>query len=104
MDFLSGLTEGFSGADIAGLTQTAAKAAVREVNTINLDLIIKLYTQSIEADARRVAAQALNPNQPIQTGGDPVPEITRKHFEEALKHSRKSVTNVVCFINRQHFD
>jgi len=25
---------------------------------------------------------------------DPVPEITRRHFEEALKHARRSVTNV----------
>jgi len=35
----------------------------------------------------------MNPNlPPVQY--DPVPEITRKHFEEALKHARKSVTNV----------
>lgn len=26
---------------------------------------------------------------------DPVPEISRKHFEEALKTARKSVTNIV---------
>ena len=25
---------------------------------------------------------------------DPVPEITRKHFEDALKTARKSVTNI----------
>ena len=35
----------------------------------------------------------------IQKGGkaqnfDPVPEITRKHFEQALKTARKSVTNM----------
>lgn len=35
----------------------------------------------------------------IQKGGkaqnfDPVPEITRKHFEEALRTARKSVTNM----------
>jgi transitional endoplasmic reticulum ATPase len=36
----------------------------------------------------------------LQKGGknvpsyDPVPEITRKHFEDALKTARKSVTNV----------
>lgn len=24
---------------------------------------------------------------------DPVPELSRKHFEEALRHARKSVTN-----------
>jgi transitional endoplasmic reticulum ATPase len=26
--------------------------------------------------------------------GDPVPEIGRRHFEEALAHARRSVTNV----------
>jgi transitional endoplasmic reticulum ATPase len=26
--------------------------------------------------------------------GDPVPEISRRHFEEALIHARRSVTNV----------
>ena len=35
----------------------------------------------------------------IEKGGkaqnfDPVPEITRKHFEEALRFARKSVTNM----------
>lgn len=45
--------------------------------------------QSIEAEARMKAL--------IQKGGnagnfDPVPEITRKHFEEALRTARKSVT------------
>jgi len=25
---------------------------------------------------------------------DQVPEITRNHFEDALKHARKSVTNI----------
>ena len=35
----------------------------------------------------------------IEKGGkaqnfDPVPEITRKHFEEALRMARKSVTNM----------
>jgi len=27
-------------------------------------------------------------------GPDPVPEITRKHFEEALKSARRSVTSM----------
>jgi hypothetical protein len=29
---------------------------------------------------------------------DPVPELARKHFEEALKFARKSVTNMVIYI------
>jgi transitional endoplasmic reticulum ATPase len=79
LDFVAQLTEGFSGADLNELCQRSAKAAVRE---------------SIEAEARKKAAQALNPGQEIKLGADPVPEITRKHFEEALKYARKSVTNV----------
>lgn len=79
LDFVAQLTEGFSGADLTELCQRSAKAAVRE---------------SIEADARKKAAQALNPGQEIKLQSDPVPEITRKHFEEALKYARKSVTNV----------
>jgi len=39
---------------------------------------------------------AVNPNQQANLDNyDPVPEISRKHFEEALKHARKSVTNIV---------
>ena len=34
MDYISQLTEGFSGADLAELSQRAAKAAVREVRLI----------------------------------------------------------------------
>ena len=47
--------------------------------------------QAIEAEARMKAL--------IEKGGkaqnfDPVPEITRKHFEEALGTARRSVTNM----------
>lgn len=74
LNFVAQITEGFSGADLTEICQKAAKAAIRD---------------SIEADVRMRAL--------IQQGGraqkfDPVPEITRKHFEEALKTARKSVT------------
>ena len=50
--------------------------------------IIYLF-QAIEAESRMKAL--------IEKGGkaqnfDPVPEITRKHFEEALRFARRSVT------------
>eukprot|EP01017_Pseudomicrothorax_dubius_P006192 TRINITY_DN1172_c0_g1_i1.p1 TRINITY_DN1172_c0_g1~~TRINITY_DN1172_c0_g1_i1.p1 ORF type:complete len:820 (-),score=327.32 TRINITY_DN1172_c0_g1_i1:125-2584(-) len=79
IDYMGQITEGFSGADLAEICQRAAKAAVRE---------------SIEAEARLKAARALNPNQAANVSIDPVPEITRKHFEEALRHARRSVTTV----------
>lgn len=76
MNFLGQITEGFSGADLTEICQKAAKSAVRDC---------------IEAEARQKAAMAMNPNmQNINV--DMVPELTRKHFEEALKGSRTSVT------------
>lgn len=78
LDFVGKLTEGFSGADLTELCQRACKAAIRD---------------AIEADARRKAAEALNPGQEIKMAADPVPELTRRHFEEALKCARVSVTS-----------
>jgi transitional endoplasmic reticulum ATPase len=63
LNFLASITEGFSGADLTEICQKAAKSGVRD---------------SIEAEARMKDL--------IKKGGnagsfDPVPEITRKHFE-----------------------
>ena len=79
-EFLAELTDGFTGADITELCQRATKAAIRE---------------SIEADEQRKALARENPDadQNMVDMEDPVPVITRKHFEEALAHARKSVTN-----------
>lgn len=59
-------TNGFSGADLSELCQRAAKLAIRE---------------SIEAEKR------------CKDGSDPVPCLTKKHFDDALKDSRRSVTD-----------
>ena len=74
------LTEGFTGADITELCQRATKAAIRE---------------AIEAEEQRKALMRENPDgdQQMADMEDPVPVITRKHFEEALAAARKSVTN-----------
>ena len=63
LNFLANISDGFSGADLTEICQKAAKSAVRD---------------AIEAEARMKAL--------IEKGGkaqnfDPVPEITRKHFE-----------------------
>ena len=78
-DFLSELTEGFTGADITELCQRATKSAIRE---------------AIEAEEQRKALMRENPDgdQAMADMEDPVPVITRKHFEEALATARKSVT------------
>ncbi len=78
-DYLSNLTEGFSGADINEICQIAAKSAVRE---------------AIEAeDKQKVLAKEAG--EPMEMGEDPVPVIARQHFEEAMATARRSVTSVV---------
>jgi transitional endoplasmic reticulum ATPase len=78
-EFLSDLTDGFTGADLTELCQRATKAAIRE---------------AIEAEEQRKALMKENPDgdQQMAEMEDPVPVITRKHFEEALNAARKSVT------------
>jgi transitional endoplasmic reticulum ATPase len=75
IDFIADLTDGFSGADMAELVQRAAKAAVRE---------------AIEADVQRKALAAEEAGEGMEID-DPVPEINRRHFEEALSNARRSV-------------
>ncbi|EAR87202.2 transitional endoplasmic reticulum ATPase, putative (macronuclear) [Tetrahymena thermophila SB210] len=80
LNFIASITDGFSGADITEICQKAAKSAVRDC---------------IEAEARLKMAAQMNPNQQVNIASyDPVPEITRKHFEEALRGARKSVTAI----------
>lgn len=74
MYFLSQVTNGFSGADLTEVCQRACKSAIRE---------------SIEAEIR--ASQAASQgNMEVE---DPVPEITRSHFEDSMKYARRSVSD-----------
>lgn len=79
-EFLSSLTEGFSGADVTELCQRATKSAIRE---------------AIEAEEQRRALTKDNPEgeDELMEVDDPVPTLTRKHFEEALANARTSVTS-----------
>eukprot|EP00299_Pterocystis_sp_00344_P010437 c4662_g1_i1.p1 GENE.c4662_g1_i1~~c4662_g1_i1.p1 ORF type:complete len:809 (-),score=210.60 c4662_g1_i1:80-2461(-) len=75
LDFLAGALEGFSGADITEICQRAAKLAIR---------------QSIEEDIRR--QRNPSPDGDVELT-DPVPEITKGHFEEAMRFARRSVSD-----------
>lgn len=66
IDEMASRLDGFSGADISEICQRAAKFAIRE----DIEFHIK------------------NPG----SKDDPVPSLTAKHFEEAMKTARKSVT------------
>ena len=80
-EFCAELTQDFTGADITELCQRAAKAAIRECI-------------AAEEERRRLAAENGEAPEDADMEGveDPVPMITRDHFEEAFQAARKSVT------------
>merc|ERR1711974_539168 len=101
LPYLAKMTKGFSGADLTEICQRACKLAIRE---------------SIEADIRREKekqkalekkAKSKSVVKPSKWGSnlsgatmevdddeeDLVPEITKRHFEEAMKFARRSVTD-----------
>jgi len=77
--FLAKKTHGFSGADITSICQRACKLAIKES-----------ISKEIQRD-RMIAAGQLQPSEGETF--DPVPEITKRHFEEAMKDARRSVTD-----------
>jgi transitional endoplasmic reticulum ATPase len=77
MEFLAQQCEGFSGADMTELCQRATKAAIREAISAEDD------RKKLMKDADDAAMMEMD---------DPVPVITRAHFEEALANARRSVT------------
>ena len=79
---LADVTDGFSGADITEICQRAAKNAIRDSITAELE-----RQRRVEAgELTQAEADALP---------DPVPCITRQHFEASMSSARKSVTDEV---------
>ncbi|KAG0348308.1 AAA ATPase cdc48 [Podila humilis] len=78
LDFIAKSTHGFSGADLTEICQRAVKLAIRE---------------NIEADIRRERERKDRGEDEAmdEDEEDLVPEITRAHFEEAMKFARRSV-------------
>eukprot|EP00871_Galdieria_phlegrea_P005468 jgi/Galph1/5922/GphlegSOOS_G4547.1 len=74
---LAAATAGFSGADITEICQRACKLAIREA-----------IQKEIEIQKQR----EVNPDS-MDEEVDPVPMLTRKHFEESMKFARRSVTD-----------
>lgn len=80
LNFLAKSAHGFSGADLTEICQRACKLAIRE---------------SIDREIRREKerAEANNADGMEMEDDDPVPEISRAHFEEAMKFARRSVSD-----------
>ncbi|XP_069023799.1 transitional endoplasmic reticulum ATPase [Embiotoca jacksoni] len=78
LQYLSGITEGFSGADLTEICQRACKLAIRE---------------AIEAEIKAERQRQNRPGIPMDEDFDPVPEIRKDHFEEAMRFARRSVSD-----------
>jgi len=76
---LADVTDGFSGADITEICQRAAKNAIRDAITAEVER------------QKRVEAGELSQEE-ADALPDPVPYITRAHFEASMTKARRSVT------------
>jgi len=79
LETLAKATSGFSGADITEICQRACKFAIRE--SIYKDIEIQKQFEEENQDALKISIT------------DPVPEITKEHFLEAMKYARRSVSD-----------
>ncbi|XP_065193955.1 transitional endoplasmic reticulum ATPase-like [Sycon ciliatum] len=77
LTYLAKVTQGFSGADLTEICQRACKLAIRE---------------SIQKDIKRERLLQENPDD-MDVEEDPVPELRRDHFEEAMRFARRSVSD-----------
>lgn len=79
--YIASKTHGFSGADLGFITQRAVKIAIKE---------------SIDADIRRTKErEAAGEDVEMEDDAeDPVPQLTKRHFEEAMQMARRSVSDV----------
>ncbi|KAI3352919.1 hypothetical protein L3Q82_019499 [Scortum barcoo] len=78
LEYLSSITDGFSGADLTEICQRACKLAIRE---------------AIEAEIKAERQRQSRPGIPMDEDFDPVPEIRKDHFEEAMRFARRSVSD-----------
>jgi transitional endoplasmic reticulum ATPase len=78
-ELLAEVTEGFSGADITEICQRAAKNAIRECIVAEIERRRRVD----DGEMTQEEADALP---------DPVPFITRAHFEDSMSKARRSVT------------
>merc|ERR1712209_143672 len=80
LDYIAKVTKGFSGADLTEICQRAVKLAIRE---------------NIENDIKREKARqaAGGSAMDMDDGENEVAEVSKKHFEEAMRFARRSVSD-----------
>jgi transitional endoplasmic reticulum ATPase len=92
LSYIAKHTHGFSGADLTEICQRSAKLAIRA--SIEADMTKIRERKELERKAE-AAGEELPPTDEMMDAeeADPVPEITRAHFEEAMKFARRSVSD-----------
>ena len=83
INYIASRTHGFSGADLGFITQRAVKLAIKEAISIDIERTKKREAEGGDVDMAEDA-----------DGDDPVPELTKAHFEEAMQLARRSVSDV----------
>jgi len=80
LEYIGKMTKGFSGADLTEICQRAVKLAIRE---------------NIENDIKREKARqaAGGSAMDMDDGENEVAEVSKKHFEEAMRFARRSVSD-----------
>lgn len=82
IEYIASRTHGFSGADLGFVTQRAVKLAIKQAISIDID----------RAKEREAAGEDVKMEEVEED--DPVPELTKAHFEEAMQLARRSVSDV----------
>merc|ERR1712000_230004 len=80
--YIASRTHGFSGADLGFITQRAVKLAIKEAISLDIE----------RRKAREAAGEDIDMED--EDAEDPVPQLTKAHFEEAMSSARRSVSDV----------
>ena len=83
INYIASRTHGFSGADLGFVTQRAVKLAIKQSISIDIE----------RTKEREAAGEDVKMEEDVDAE-DPVPELTKAHFEEAMQSARRSVSDV----------
>jgi len=85
IDYIASRTHGYSGADLGFVTQRAVKLAIKQ--SISIDIEKTKEREAAGGDDIKMEEDDVDAD-------DPVPELTKAHFEEAMQSARRSVSDV----------
>jgi transitional endoplasmic reticulum ATPase len=82
LKYIASKTHGFSGADLGFVTQRAVKLAIKQSISYEIEQ---------RKEREKAGEDVMDEDEDME---DPVPELTRAHFEEAMQVARRSVSDV----------